>query len=204
MGDRHPVLTTKCPRLPQGCAFCHRFVLRATATPACTGPSVLVTKVRSTATAAADNRPVGETLAAWLENHAGREDVHAHQVLQTAKLVTPFTAAIAATFVATALQEEPQASPWDQGAVAAMVLALVGVLAVVFRARKTPDVQRILDKASNENWPDDRTVNELREELRRSAKDNTAQAAEVRWTMFAQVLVSAIASALAVVSILRG
>jgi hypothetical protein len=51
-----------------------------------------------------------------------------------------------------------------------MVLALVGVLAVVFRARKTPDVQRILDKASNENWPDDRTVNELREELRRSAQ----------------------------------
>lgn len=79
-------------------------------------------------------------------------------------------AAIAATFVATALQEEPQASPSDQGAVAAMVLALVGVLAVVFRARKTPDVQRILDKASNENWPDDRTVNELREELRRSAQ----------------------------------
>ena len=147
---------------------------------------------------------MGETLAAWLENHAGREDVHAHQVLQTAKLVTPFTAAIAATFVATALQEEPQAFPLDQGAVAAMVLALVGVLAVVFRARKTPDVQRILDKASNENWRDDRTVNELREELRRSAKDNTAQAAEVRWTMFAQVLVSAIASALAVVSILRG
>ncbi|MET0995986.1 MAG: hypothetical protein ABWY20_18740, partial [Mycobacterium sp.] len=36
-------------------------------------------------------RAVGETLAAWLENHAGREDVHAHQVLQTAKLVTPFT-----------------------------------------------------------------------------------------------------------------
>ena len=29
-------------------------------------------------------RAVGETLAAWLENHAGREDVHAHQVLQRA------------------------------------------------------------------------------------------------------------------------
>jgi hypothetical protein len=28
---------------------------------------------------------MGESLAAWLENHAGREEVHAHQVLQTAK-----------------------------------------------------------------------------------------------------------------------
>lgn len=39
---------------------------------------------------------MGETLAAWLENHAVREEVHAHHVLQTAKLITTFSAAVAA------------------------------------------------------------------------------------------------------------
>jgi hypothetical protein len=95
---------------------------------------------------------MGETLEAWLGNHAGREDVHAHQVLRTAKVVTTFSAAIAATLVATSLAEGPAPSGWDKGAVAAMGLALLGVLAVVFRTRKTPDVQRILDEAANECW----------------------------------------------------
>jgi tRNA C32,U32 (ribose-2'-O)-methylase TrmJ len=58
-----------------------------------------------------------------LEKHAGREDARAHQVLETAKLVTTFSAAIAATFVATALAEGPAPSRWDWGAVAAMGLA---------------------------------------------------------------------------------
>jgi hypothetical protein len=82
---------------------------------------------------------MGEALEAWLEKHAGREDARAHQLLETAKLVTTFSAAIAATFVATARAEGPAPSCWDWGGVAAMGLALLGVLAVVFRARKTPN-----------------------------------------------------------------
>jgi hypothetical protein len=144
---------------------------------------------------------MGEALEAWLEKHAGREDARAHQVLETAKLVTTFSAAIAATFVATALAEGPAPSCWDWGAVAAMGLALLGVLAVIFRARRTPNVQRILNKASAESWSDDRTVRQLGEEVRRSAEDNTDQASGVRWTMLAQVLASMIACVLAVVSV---
>jgi hypothetical protein len=85
---------------------------------------------------------MGEALEAWLENHARREDAHSHQGLQTAKLVTTFSAAIAATFVATYLAEGPEPSGWDEGAVVAMALSVLGVLVIVFRARKAPDVKR--------------------------------------------------------------
>lgn len=55
---------------------------------------------------------MGEALEAWLEKHAGREDARAHQVLETAKLVTTFSAAIAATFVATALAKARRHPAW--------------------------------------------------------------------------------------------
>jgi hypothetical protein len=144
---------------------------------------------------------MGETLEAWLEKHAGREDAHAHQVLENAKLITTFAAAFAATFVATALAEGPAPSCWDWGAVAAMGLALLGVLAVIFRTRKGPDVRRTLNKSSGEIWSDDLIVGELRKELMRSVEDNMDQASKVRRIMLAQVVASMVACVLAVVSV---
>jgi hypothetical protein len=144
---------------------------------------------------------MGEALEAWLENHANREDTHSHQGLQTAKLVTTFAAAIAATFVATSLAEGPEPSCWDEGAVGAMALSVLGVLVIAFHARKAPDVTTILLDAQGKSRSDDETIDKLRDEVRRAAKHNKTQADRVRWIVFAQVVASIAASALAVVSV---
>jgi hypothetical protein len=146
-------------------------------------------------------KPMGEALETWLENHAGREENHSHQGLQTAKLVTTFAAAIAATFVATSLAEGPAPSCWDEGAVGAMVLSVLGVLVIVFHARAAPDVTKILDEALADNWPEDQTIAELRDAVRLTAKHNKTSADRVHWIMLAQVVASMAASVLAVVSV---
>jgi hypothetical protein len=144
---------------------------------------------------------MGEALEAWLENHAIREDAHSHQGLQTAKLVTTFAAAIAATFVATALAEGPEPSCWDELAVGAMALSVLGVLATVFHARKAPDVMSIVRKAPAKKWSDDETIAELREAVRLAAEHNKTRADCVHWITIAQVVASMAASVLAVVSV---
>jgi hypothetical protein len=144
---------------------------------------------------------MGEALEAWLENHASREDAHSHQRLQTAKLVTTFAAAIAATFVATSLAEGPAPSCWDEGAVVAMALSVLGVLVIVFRARKAPDVKKILHHPPVEGRSDDRTIAALRREVGDAAEDNKTRANQVHWIMFAQVVASMAACVLAVVSV---
>ncbi|MDT5065998.1 MAG: hypothetical protein QOK02_2153 [Mycobacterium sp.] len=144
---------------------------------------------------------MGESLEAWLENHARCEDVHSHQGLQTAKLVTTFAAAIAATFVATSLAEGPEPSCWDEGAVAAMALSVLGVLAVVFRTRKAPDINTIRDHPSVDDGSDGPTIAAMREKVKSAAAHNKAMVDEVRWIVFAQVFASTVASALAIVSV---
>jgi hypothetical protein len=146
---------------------------------------------------------MGEALEAWLENHARCEDAHSHRELQTAKLVTTFSAAIAATFVATSLAEGPAPSCWDQWAVVAMALSVLGVLVIVFRARKAPDVKSILYTPPVEGRSDDQTIAELRREVRDAAEDNKIQADRVHWIMFVQVVASMAACVLAVVSLHR-
>jgi hypothetical protein len=144
---------------------------------------------------------MGEALEAWLENHAIREDAHSHRGLQTAKLVTTFAAAIAATFVATALTEGPEPSCWDELAVGAMALSVLGVLAIVFHARKAPDVMTVLREARVKGSSDAEIVAALREAVHRAAEHNKTRADRVRWIMIAQVIASMAASVLAVVSV---
>jgi hypothetical protein len=120
--------------------------------------------------------------------------------LQTAKLVATFAAAIAATFVATSLAEAPEPSCWDELAVDAMALSVLGVLAIVFHAGKAPDVMSIVRKAPAKKWSDDETVVQLREAVRLAAEHNKTQADCVHWITIAQVVASMAASVLAVVS----
>jgi hypothetical protein len=144
---------------------------------------------------------MGEALEAWLENHASREDTHSHQGLQTAKLVTTFAAAIAATFVATALAEGPEPSCWDERAVGAMALSVLGVLAIVFHARKAPDVMTVLREAQVKGSSDGEIVAALRKAVHRAAEHNKTRADCVHWITIAQVVASIAASVLAVVSV---
>jgi hypothetical protein len=141
---------------------------------------------------------MGEALKVWLENHVSREETHSHRGLQTAKLVTTFAAAIAATFVATALAEGAEPSCWDEAAVVAMAFSVLGVLVIVFHARKAPDVATILLDPSAD---DDRTIALLRAEVNSAARHNKIQADRVHWITVAQVLASIVACVLAVVSV---
>jgi hypothetical protein len=144
---------------------------------------------------------MGEALEAWLENHASREDAHSHQGLQTAKLVTTFSAAIAATFVATSLAEGPAPTCWDKGAVFAMGLSVLGVLVIVFHTRKAPDMTSILREAARDKWSEDRKIKELRGAVELAAEHNKTQTDRVHWIMLAQVVASLAASILAIVSV---
>jgi len=144
---------------------------------------------------------MGETLAAWLENHARSEDTHSHQGMQTAKLVTTFAAAIAATFVATSLAEGPEPSCWDEAALVEMALSVLGVLVIVVHARKAPDVRSLFRKAVTDKWTDDQVIEKLRDAVHTAAEHNKARADQVHWIMFAQVVASIAACILAVVSL---
>jgi hypothetical protein len=144
---------------------------------------------------------MGEALEAWLENHARREDAQSHQGLQTAKLVTTFSAAIAATFVATSLAEGPAPTCWDKGAEFAMAFSVLGVLVIVFHTRRVPDAERIADGLKAKGSSDDEIVKALRAEVKGAAKLNKDWADHVQWIMFAQVVASMAASILAIVSL---
>lgn len=139
---------------------------------------------------------MADSLAHWFDEHIGREDAHAHQVLSTAKLVTTFSAAIAATFVVTALQLG-RASNWDTAAVVAMALSMIGVLYVVFCVRETaPDVNRRATLgAETEDANPDSTLRQLRQDMARLVERNMSKAACVQQITVGQVLVSILASA---------
>lgn len=111
-----------------------------------------------------------ESLEEWLDRFVREEDAHSHRVLSTAKLVTTFAAATAATFVATALQVggKPQWSDWM--AVAAMVVALALVVVIVFGRREAPRL------VAGEAYPDpdsvspgDQKLKEFRKTVREAA-----------------------------------
>ena len=82
--------------------------------------------------AGGDGRGVDHGVSKWLQ----REESHSRHVLSTAKLVTTFSAATAATFVATALQSgEPSCQ--DQVAATLMLVSLGLTVWVVVTPRKS-------------------------------------------------------------------
>jgi hypothetical protein len=143
-----------------------------------------------------------ERLAVWVEEHTHRQDAAARQAIETAKLVTTFTAAIAATFVATALSAGDP-SPLDACATVVVGLALAVVVRVVFIKPDDPatDVDAIIRTSKLQRWPEQDTICVLRRVRRTSVEANKNVAKEIRCWMFSQLALSAIASILAAVSI---
>jgi hypothetical protein len=66
------------------------------------------------------------------------EDAHARQVLSTAKLVATFSAAIAATFVSAAMQNNDKAW-WSEASAVLMLLVLLITLRVVLKRKSELD-----------------------------------------------------------------
>lgn len=146
---------------------------------------------------------VADSVAQWFDDHVGREDAHAHRVLSTAKMITTFSAAIAATFVVTALQGG-HTSNWDKAATVAMALSAIAVFYVVFRTRETtPDLNRCAMLGAGPEDPNpDSALRQLRADMAQLAERNVSKAARVQQVTVGQVLLSIIASGLAIKDLL--
>lgn len=121
----------------------------------------------------------------WVDN----EEAHARNVIRTAKLVVPFSAAIAATFVSAAMQVADK-SWWDDVATVFMVVALGLTIVVLMLPSRPPEAE--LDK------------DEFRDiEKRVVAAENALElATRTHCLMVTQVWASAISSVVAAAGLL--
>lgn len=133
-----------------------------------------------------------------LEQHAAREDESAGQVLSTAKLVTTFSAAVAATFVATALQVgKPSgldcAAAWTMLVVLVLTFGVVTVPKATLRPNDLP--------GGTDRQPTDISI--THQNFITNVHKNMRRARWVHWAMIAQVLLSLSASVIAAIEVLR-
>jgi hypothetical protein len=134
-----------------------------------------------------------------LTDHATREDQYAGQVLSTAKLVTTFSAAVAATFVATAMQVG-KPSALDCVAALSMLAVLVvtlGIVCVPKATLKQVDLPR--------NGSEDQTAEGARshDQFLTNLHKNMCRARWVHRAMAVQVLLSVVCSVVAVCEVLQ-
>jgi hypothetical protein len=109
---------------------------------------------------------MAQSEAEWLEQHAQRLLANQKSAVDTAKLLTTFVAAIAATLVATALQVEPileldrVATTWLGWCVGATILTILA------DRLQAPDHAKVLAEKSHHAWSSAYTLDQLRlEEL---------------------------------------
>ena len=126
-----------------------------------------------------------------LVEHATREDAHVGQVLSTAKLVTTFSAAFAAPFLATALQVG-QPTCLDYVAACAMLAALLITVGIVI-------VRKATLKPHDFQAPD---IGDAHGKFIANAPNNLNRTRWVHRAMIVQLIFSSITSLLAVVEIL--
>jgi len=124
----------------------------------------------------------------WLQ----REEAHSRHVLSTAKLVTTFSAATAATFVATALQSGSPNVPDNAAAVLMLVSLALTVWVVVLPRKSDVKVEHLRGK----------TPREVQTKLLSAAEADAARARLVYWVMVAQIAFAAAASLIAVIGLL--
>ncbi|MGX9787256.1 hypothetical protein [Mycobacterium sp. MMS18-G62] len=124
-----------------------------------------------------------------LTRQVEREDDHARHELNTAKLVAPFASAIAATFLATALQEKQPSCLEKVGLTASAISMVVAfglaVIVVFLRRSPTRDLRR-------------KSTAELNALL--GATEKNAQ--RVHWLLMATVGVSALTSFVSLLTML--
>jgi hypothetical protein len=129
--------------------------------------------------------------------HAAREDANAGQVLSTAKLVTTFSAALAATFLATALQVGKPTFD-DYLAAWAMLAVLVITIGIVCLPKATLNPDHFGSKGDSKT-PD---IAEIQQTIIANARTNLCRARWVHRVMVAQVILSSLVSVVAVIEII--
>lgn len=128
-------------------------------------------------------------------DHATREDANAGQVIGTAKLVTPFSAALAASFLVASLQIG-KPTMLDYVGAWTMVPVLLITIGIVSMKKATSNPKYFPKDGSS--TPD--AVGAHREFLR-NVRKNLNRAYWVHWAMILQVVLSCAVSTMAVIEI---
>lgn len=147
---------------------------------------------------------MAQTPAEWLQAQAERSLGRQRAHVDTAKLVSTFIAAIAATLVATALQVgEPTAL--DAASAVLLALTTVATICVILFDRLTEaNHQLVLERAAINQWGDEKLLIELREAAQTAVHINEGVLGWVRWALGVQLIMSAVTGVVAAISLLRG
>ncbi|WP_405101502.1 hypothetical protein [Micromonospora sp. NBC_01412] len=138
----------------------------------------------------------------WLEHQADRTCARQRAQVETGKLIVTFSAAVAATIVATALQVG-KISAWDR--IAAVLLGatfLVAIVAILFDRLSEVDHLTIMQIGQIHGWPATKLLGELRAASVTAAFANEDVVRAMRVAVMVQVAVSFTTGAAAVISLL--
>jgi hypothetical protein len=139
----------------------------------------------------------------WLEGQAARMLDRQRATVESSKLMATFIAAVAATIVATALQVGRPG--WlDFLATAGLVWCLIATWRVIEADRLTvADHHTILTSGAAAGLSQDDMLRDLRAETIAAVDDNEIVVKYVRSALWRVLLAAALASALALISLLR-
>lgn len=142
------------------------------------------------------------SLSEWLDGQADRTSARQRAQVDTGKLVATFSAAIVATIVATALQVG-HPSTWDRVAAVLLALSFAVALVVILLDRLTEaDQSAIVQIARTQNWPDAKTLTELRVATLTENIANEGVVRSVRLAVAVQVTTSLFGGAAGIISLL--
>lgn len=145
------------------------------------------------------------SLDEWTDSHWERVFSRQSAQADAAKLVTTFTAAIASTLVATALQVGERSNRLDFWACIVLGAAFLATLGVIYLDRLYwPSRYKILAKKdSNLGWSDNQLMAYIKDVSTEAEENNEAVVGRIKKLAELQILLSLAAAVLAAVSLLR-
>ena len=145
---------------------------------------------------------MAQSEAEWLEQRAQRLLGNQKSAVDTAKLLTTFVAAIAATLVATALQVDP-IRELDHRAVTWLAWCVGATIVTILLDRlQAPDHTKVLAEKTLNGWSSTETLTQLRIEELATVRFNRWIVWAVEGVVAAQILLATVAGTLATVSLL--
>ena len=144
-----------------------------------------------------------ETLQNLLAHQADRRASRQQRQVETAKLVTTFSASVAAAIVAAALQTDPASAPLDILAAVLLATAFVAVLIVIILDRTTEVKQEdLVHDCRLAGLTDEQIATELVIQTHASVRNNDSIVTQVKMASLIQVLLAGVAGLLAALPLL--
>lgn len=138
----------------------------------------------------------------WLGGQADRDLARQRAQVDTAKLLATFSAAVAVTLVATALQVGQSASGWDKIAVVGLAASFVAVLLVIMSDRTSQvDHQYVVSQSVLHGWSQAQLATKLRVATIAAVTSNERPVRVVLRITTLQVVISAASAGAAIMSL---